>query len=82
MNSLINLKNMYFFFFFIPYSDFCYMKFFQNDHNLIPDVSRLSEFRMAWQIPHGLAPLVPWCRAIKDRVLNGDENIEACKKTW
>ena len=24
---------------------------------------------MAWQIPHGLAPLVPWCRDIKDRDL-------------
>ena len=34
---------------------------------IIPDFLHLSEFKMAWQIPQGLAPLVPWCRAIKDR---------------
>ena len=31
------------------------------------DFRHSHKFIMAWQIPSGLAPLVPWCRALKDR---------------
>ena len=32
-------------------------------------------FRMAWQNLHGVAPLVPWCRDIKDRELLGTPDL-------
>ena len=35
---------------------------------------------MAWQISHGLAPLVLWCRGIKDRGVLGGGAMESREK--
>ena len=47
-----------------------------NEPAPFPDFSRSKKFRMAWQIYHGLAPLVLWCRGIKDRGCSGQLNMK------